>query len=421
MPNTIRIRGARTHNLKNVDVDIPRGKLTVVTGPSGSGKSSVAFDTLYAEGQRRYAESVSSYARRFMDVMDKPDVDSIEGLSPCIAIGQGTTTAGSRSTVGTMTEINDYLRVLFARAGVPYCAEHDVPLQKSGVHDMVDAVLGFEEGTRVLILAPLKIPGAVSLAEVCKQLTKRGFLRLLLDGQTYALDDMSQEMLAESAAGHTIDIVIDRLKSSDAQRSRLAESFEAAIKAADGRAAYLRMDTGERRVFHTRYCCPICEATAPDLSPAMSLVRITRSELVPCARARGKSNDSIRHWWQGGARLSLRQGAVCGCTPQNRANFTDLSTASRLLGFSLDVAFEELSPDIKDYVLYGPNKAQRDVLGMPDFEGVIAQLEKKWKRTTSEAVKNGMRVLRRTTVCPACDGTRSRPWDTWACRKTALI
>ena len=407
MPNTIRIRGARTHNLKNVDVDIPRGKLTVVTGPSGSGKSSVAFDTLYAEGQRRYAESVSSYARRFMDVMDKPDVDSIEGLSPCIAIGQGTTTAGSRSTVGTMTEINDYLRVLFARAGVPYCAEHDVPLQKSGVHDMVDAVLGFEEGTRVLILAPLKIPGAVSLAEVCKQLTKRGFLRLLLDGQTYALDDMSQEMLAESAAGHTIDIVIDRLKSSDAQRSRLAESFEAAIKAADGRAAYLRMDTGERRVFHTRYCCPICEATAPDMSPAMFSFNNALGA-CPVCEGSGEVERFDPTLVVSDARLSLRQGAVCGCTPQNRANFADLSTASRLLGFSLDVAFEELSPDIKDYVLYGPNKAQRDVLGMPDFEGVIAQLEKKWKRTTSEAVKNGMRVLRRTTVCPACDGTRHR-------------
>lgn len=407
MPNTIRIRGARTHNLKNVDVDIPRGKLTVVTGPSGSGKSSVAFDTLYAEGQRRYAESVSSYARRFMDVMDKPDVDSIEGLSPCIAIGQGTTTAGSRSTVGTMTEINDYLRVLFARAGVPYCAGHDVPLQKSGVHDMVDAVLGFEEGTRVLILAPLKIPGAVSLAEVCKQLTKRGFLRLLLDGQTYALDDMSQEMLAEFAAGHTIDIVIDRLKSSDAQRSRLAESFEAAIKAADGRAAYLRMDTGERRVFHTRYCCPICEATAPDLSPAMFSFNNALGA-CPVCEGSGEVERFDPALVVSDARLSLRQGAVCGCTPQNRANFADLSTASRLLGFSLDVAFEELSPDIKDYVLYGPNKAQRDVLGMPDFEGVIAQLEKKWKRTTSEAVKNGMRVLRRTTVCPACDGTRHR-------------
>ena len=407
MPDTIRIRGARTHNLKNVDVEIPRGKLTVVTGPSGSGKSSVAFDTLYAEGQRRYAESVSSYARRFMDVMDKPDVDAIEGLSPCIAIGQATTTAGSRSTVGTMTEINDYLRVLFARAGVPYCAEHDVPLQKSGVHDMVDAVLGFEEGTRVLILAPLKIPGAVTFAEVGKQLTKRGFLRLLLDGETYTLDDMPQQILTEPVAGHTIDIVIDRLKSSDAQRSRLAESFEAAVKAGDGRSAYRRMDTGERRVFHTRYCCPVCEATAPDLSPAMFSFNNALGA-CPVCEGSGEIERFDPALVVSDARLTLRQGAVCGCTPQNRANFADLLTASRLLGFSLDVAFDDLSQDVKDYVLYGPNKTQREVLGMPDFEGVITQLEKKWKRTTSEAVKNGMRVLRRTTVCPACDGTRHR-------------
>ena len=180
MPDTIRIRGARTHNLKNIDVEIPRGKLTVVTGPSGSGKSSVAFDTLYAEGQRRYAESVSSYARRFMDVMDKPDVDGIEGLSPCIAIGQATTAAGSRSTVGTMTEVNDYLRILFARAGVPYCAEHDIPLEKSGIHDMVDAVLRFEEGTRVLILAPLRLSPGPTVEDVCRKLAARGFMRVLI-------------------------------------------------------------------------------------------------------------------------------------------------------------------------------------------------------------------------------------------------
>ena len=252
MPDLIRIRGARTHNLKNIDVDIPRGKLTVVTGPSGSGKSSVAFDTLYAEGQRRYAESVSSYARRFMDVLDKPDVDSIEGLSPCIAIGQGTTASSSRSTVGTMTEINDYLRILFARAGVPYCSEHGVPLEKSGIHDMVDAVLGCEEGTRVMILAPLKPEGAITVGELAKKLAAHGYLRILLEGDTKTLDELTEEERALSAAGRRIDIVIDRLKSSDAQRDRLAESFEAAVKAADGRAAYVRMDTGERSVFHTR-------------------------------------------------------------------------------------------------------------------------------------------------------------------------
>lgn len=407
MPETIRIRGARTHNLKNVDVDIPRGKLTVVTGPSGSGKSSVAFDTLYAEGQRRYAESVSSYARRFMDVMDKPDVDSIEGLSPCIAIGQATTSSGSRSTVGTMTEINDYLRILFARAGVPYCAEHHVALEKSGIHDMVDAVLQCPEGTRVMILAPLKIAAGPTLGDVCKKLAGHGYLRVMIDDQTWSIDDLPQEILKETAAGKRLDVVIDRLKSADSQRVRLAESFEAAIKAADGRAAFLRMDTNQRRTFHTRYCCPICETSAPELSPAMFSFNNALGA-CPVCEGTGEVERFDPALVVTDSRLSLRQGAVCGCTPQNKSNFSDLSIASRLLGFSLDTGFEKLPSDIQDYVLYGPNKQQSSVLGMPEFEGIIPQLEKKWKRTSSEAIKNGMRVLRRTSVCPACEGTRHR-------------
>lgn len=407
MPETIRIRGARTHNLKNVDVDIPRGKLTVVTGPSGSGKSSVAFDTLYAEGQRRYAESVSSYARRFMDVMDKPDVDSIEGLSPCIAIGQATTSSGSRSTVGTMTEINDYLRILFARAGVPYCAEHHVALEKSGIHDMVDAVLQCPEGTRVMILAPLKIAAGPTLGDVCKKLAGHGYLRVMIDDQTWSIDDLPQEILKETVAGKRLDVVIDRLKSADSQRVRLAESFEAAVKAADGRAAFLRMDTNQRRTFHTRYCCPICETSAPELSPAMFSFNNALGA-CPVCEGTGEVERFDPALVVTDSRLSLRQGAVCGCTPQNKSNFSDLSIASRLLGFSLDTGFEKLPSDIQDYVLYGPNKQQSSVLGMPEFEGIIPQLEKKWKRTSSEAIKNGMRVLRRTSVCPACEGTRHR-------------
>ncbi len=407
MPDLIRIRGARTHNLKNIDVDIPRGKLTVVTGPSGSGKSSVAFDTLYAEGQRRYAESVSSYARRFMDVLDKPDVDSIEGLSPCIAIGQGTTASSSRSTVGTMTEINDYLRILFARAGVPYCSEHGVPLEKSGIHDMVDAVLGCEEGTRVMILAPLKPEGAITVGELAKKLAAHGYLRILLEGDTKTLDELTEEERALSAAGRRIDIVIDRLKSSDAQRDRLAESFEAAVKAADGRAAYVRMDTGERSVFHTRYCCPICEASAPEFTPAMFSFNNALGA-CPVCEGTGEVERFDPALIVSDSRLSLREGAVCGCTPQNAANFTAVYAAARMLGFSLDEPFEKLPEDIRDYVLYGPSAAQSKVFGMPDFEGVIPQLEHKWKHARSEAVKNGMRVLRRVSVCPACRGTRHR-------------
>ena len=408
MSAMIHIRGARTHNLKNVDVDIPRGKLTVVTGPSGSGKSSVAFDTLYAEGQWRYAESVSSYARRFMDVMDKPDVDAIEGLSPCIAIGQSTgASLGSRSTVGTMTEINDYLRVLFARAGVPYCAEHDLPLEKSGIHDMVDAVLALDEGTRVMVLAPLKFPAGPTIADVAKKLAKSGYLRLLIDGEVHPVDDIPGALSAQPAALHAIDIVVDRIKSSDAQRARLAESFEAAVKAADAKAAFVRMDTGERRTFHTRYCCSVCGESAPELSPAMFSFNNALGACPVCEGA-GRVERFDPALVVTDARLSLAQGAVCGCTPQNKANYSTLCAAARVLDFSMDVPFEELPQDIRDFVLFGPSQKQQQEPGLPEYEGVIVQLEKKWKRTTSEAVKAGMRVLRRTTVCPACEGARHR-------------
>ena len=205
----IRIRGARTHNLKNVNVDIPRNKLTVITGLSGSGKSSLAFDTLYAEGQRRYAESVSSYARRFMDVLDKPDVDSIEGLSPSISIEQHTGTLGSRSTVATVTEAADYLRLLFARAGRPYCPEHHVPLSRCGIHDMVDAALKLPEGTKVMILAPVSRDTRLVVGQAAAEMSRRGFVRVRLDGVVTA----TEELLGDKTDGvHTLEAVVDRLK-----------------------------------------------------------------------------------------------------------------------------------------------------------------------------------------------------------------
>ena len=230
----IKIRGARTHNLKNVCVDIPRNKLVVVTGMSGSGKSSLAFDTLYAEGQRRYAESVSSYARRFMDVLDRPDVDSIEGLSPSIAISQHTSTPTTRSTVATVTEIADYLRVLFAKAAVPYCPEHDVPLSKSGIHDMVDAALSLEPGTRVMILAPVVRNAVADPDTVAREMTRRGFLRLRIDGEVCTVDALPA---AERGAVHTIEVIVDRLKISAEAKTRLADSFEVAARLSDGRTA----------------------------------------------------------------------------------------------------------------------------------------------------------------------------------------
>lgn len=405
MQDFIRIRGARTHNLKNVDLDIPRGKIVVITGLSGSGKSSIAFDTLYAESQRRYAESLSSYARRFMEVLDKPDVESIEGLSPSIAIEQHSAPAGARSTVGTMTEVNDYLRILFARAGVPYCPEHDVPLAKSGIHDMVDAVLAEPEGTRIAILCDPRVPFDMPLRTAVEKFAAKGYARVRIDGTIYTLEDIPAEMLAEKAGAWEIELVIDRLKSSDAQRARLADSFETAVKAGEGLAFYLNMQTGVMHRFHTRYCCPTCGATMPDLVPAMFSFN---NPLGACPRCEGAGSvegfdpDLVL---RDGA-ISLRRGAVCGCTPSQKNNFDEISRVFAAMDWSLDVPFCELPENAKAFVMYGQKTPELQELS--DFAGAIPMLEKQWKSARSEAVRVGMRVMRRVMTCSACGGARHR-------------
>ena len=426
--NAIRIRGARTHNLKNVNIDIPRNRLVVVTGLSGSGKSSLAFDTLYAEGQRRYAESVSSYARRFMDVMDKPDVDAIEGLSPSIAIEQHSSGASPRSTVGTMTEINDYLRILFARAGTPCCPEHDVPLRKSGIHDMVDAALALPEQTRIMILAPLNVPEGraaeeelerageedaagrseglrlegQTVAQCVRWLQRKGFLRVRLDGEVYALEDVPGELLETRAEGRRIDVVVDRLKVAEKNRTRLAESFETAAGLADGRAVLCDMGSGREQGFSTRYACPECGRTMPEMTPAMFSFN---NALGACPLCEG-SGELERFDPQLVVRdpaLSLREGAVCGCTPQNKTVFAALQAAAEAGGFSLDVPYAQLPEQARDLVLYG-TRADAPA----PFAGIITELERKWRHARSEASRAGMRVLRRTLPCPACGGSRHR-------------
>ncbi len=407
MPNCISIRGARTHNLKNINIDIPRNKLVVVTGLSGSGKSSLAFDTLYAEGQRRYAESVSSYARRFMDVMDKPDVDAIEGLSPSIAIEQHASTAGSRSTVGTTTEINDYLRLLFSRAGTPYCPEHDVPLVKSGIHDMVDAALSRLQGTRLMILSPIvpadEARAAASIGKCALSLQKKGFLRLRIDGEVFAIEDIAPRLAEDALQHHRLEVVVDRLKADDKNRTRLAESFETALKLSEGRATLCDLESGEEFKFSSRYACPVCERTMPEMTPAMFSFNNALGACPLCEGA-GRIERFDPDLVVRDAALTLREGAVCGCTPQNRTNFAALAALSKTLGFSLDVAFGELPEQVKDVILYGTRTGIE-----PPFSGIITDLERQWKRARSEAVKVGMRVLRRTMPCPACGGSRHRP------------
>src|SRR5574343_2087321 len=260
------IRGARVHNLKNVDLDIPRDRLVVITGLSGSGKSSLAFDTLYAEGQRRYVESLSAYARQFLQLMDKPDVDLIEGLSPAISIEQKATSHNPRSTVGTVTEIPDYLRLLYARAGTPYCPDHNQPLEAQTVSQMVDTVLALPAETKLMILAPVVANRKGEQLDLFAELRAQGFARVRVDGTVYEIDAVPKLAKAQK---HNVDVVVDRLKVRDDMRQRLAESFETALRHADGRAIALEMDSGTEHLFSSKFACPVCSYSLQDLEPRL--------------------------------------------------------------------------------------------------------------------------------------------------------
>ncbi|HEY5930107.1 MAG TPA: excinuclease ABC subunit UvrA, partial [Burkholderiales bacterium] len=262
----LRIRGARTHNLKNVNLDLPRNKFVVVTGLSGSGKSSLAFDTLYAEGQRRYVESLSAYARQFLQLMEKPDVDLIEGLSPAIAIEQKATSHNPRSTVGTVTEIHDYLRLLYARVGEPHCPDHGIGLSAQSVSQMVDHVLQLPEDTRLMILAPLLVGRKGENQELFEDLRAQGFVRMRVDGKVYEIESLPKLPMNKK---HTIEIVIDRIKVRPDAKQRLAESFETALRHADGRALAVEMDSGKEHLFSARFACPICSYSLPELEPRL--------------------------------------------------------------------------------------------------------------------------------------------------------
>src|SRR5688572_5959573 len=270
--DSIRVRGARTHNLKNISLELPRERLVVITGLSGSGKSSFAFDTLYAEGQRRYVESLSAYARQFLELMAKPDVDLIEGLSPAIAIEQKAASHNPRSTVGTITEIHDYLRLLYARAGTPYCPDHQLPLQAQSVSQMVDAVLALPEDTRLMVLAPVVRDRKGEFTELFEDMQSRGYVRFRLksDGKA-AAQVVEAEALPKlkKTEKHDIDVVIDRLRSKPDVKQRLAESFEASLRIADGRAIALEVDSGVEHLFSSKFGCPICSYSLSELEPRL--------------------------------------------------------------------------------------------------------------------------------------------------------
>ncbi|MEE8254390.1 MAG: excinuclease ABC subunit UvrA, partial [Nitrosomonadaceae bacterium] len=262
----IKIRGARTHNLKNISIDLPRNKLIVITGLSGSGKSSLAFDTLYAEGQRRYVESLSAYARQFLQLMEKPDVDLIEGLSPAISIEQKATSHNPRSTVGTVTEIHDYMRLLFARVGDPQCPDHQITLTAQSVSQMVDHVLQLPLDTRLMILSPLVVGRKGEQIDLFDELCAQGFVRLRIDGKVYAIDELPK---LQKTKKHTVEIVVDRLKISPDCKQRLAESFETALRHADGRALAVEMDSGHEHLFSAKFSCPVCSYSLSELEPRL--------------------------------------------------------------------------------------------------------------------------------------------------------
>ena len=414
----ISIRGARTHNLKNIDLDIPRNQLVVITGLSGSGKSSLAFDTLYAEGQRRYVESLSAYARQFLQLMDKPDVDVIEGLSPAISIEQKATSHNPRSTVGTVTEIHDYLRLLFARAGTPYCPDHEIPLQSQTVSQMVDAVLALPEETRLMLLAPVARDRKGEFADLFAEMQARGYVRFRVDGSAYEFDNLPKLKKAEK---HDIDVVIDRLKVRAEVKQRLAESFEAALRLADGRAIAVEMDSGTEHWFNAKFACPVCNHSISELEPRLFSFNSPVGACPSC--------DGLGHMeFFDPARvvafptLSLAGGAIKGWDRRNLYYFALIESLAKHYRFDVDMPFEELPAPVREAVLHGSGdeeirfsytmdsglSAGRRVTKKHPFEGIIPNMARRYRDTDSVAVREELARYRSLQPCPECHGTRLR-------------
>ena len=414
----ISVRGARTHNLKNIDVDIPRNQLVVITGLSGSGKSSLAFDTLYAEGQRRYVESLSAYARQFLQRMDKPDVDLIEGLSPAIAIEQKATSHNPRSTVGTVTEIHDYLRLLFARAGTPHCPEHGVPLQSSSVAQMVDAVLAMPEERRIMVMAPVARDRKGEFAEVFTQMQAQGFVRFRIDGQVVELADLPT---LEKKEKHDIDVVVDRLKVRPDMATRLAESLETALRLADGRAVVFDMDSGIEHAFNARFACPHCNYAIGELEPRLFSFN---SPLGACPACEGLGEQTFFDPARIVAfpSLSLESGAIKGWDKRNAYYFAMLQSLAKHYGFDLETPFENLPEAVQQVVLFGSGseeikfsyvlesgaKAGRKTSKLHAFEGIVPNMTRRYHDTDSALVREELSRYRGHRPCLDCQGTRLR-------------
>ncbi|MEO9077907.1 MAG: excinuclease ABC subunit UvrA, partial [Rhodanobacter sp.] len=429
--DTIRIRGARTHNLKNIDLDLPRDKLIVITGLSGSGKSSLAFDTIYAEGQRRYVESLSAYARQFLSIMEKPDVDHIEGLSPAISIEQKSTSHNPRSTVGTITEIYDYLRLLYARVGTPRCPDHGTPLEAQTVSQMVDAMLALDPDKRYMLLAPVIRERKGEHVQVFEQMRAQGFVRARVDGAVYDLDAVPPLTLRQK---HTIEVVIDRFRPREDIKQRLAESFETALRLGDGLVIVANMDTekdspsatGAKRVaaaasdapeqmLSSRYSCPVCDYSLPELEPRLFSFN---SPIGACPSCDGLGVTQVFDPTRvvGHPELALSNGAVRGWDRRNAHYFQLILSLAAHYGFDVDTPWQKLSMAVQKAVLYGSGKDKIAFRYLTErggkvtrehaFEGILPNLERRYKETESSAVREELSKYISDQPCPTCEGQR---------------
>jgi excinuclease ABC subunit A len=410
----ISIRGARTHNLKNIDIDLPRDKLIVITGLSGSGKSSLAFDTIYAEGQRRYVESLSAYARQFLSVMEKPDVDHIEGLSPAISIEQKSTSHNPRSTVGTITEIYDYLRLLFARVGSPKCPDHGFPLEAQTVSQMVDTVLALPEDTRLMLLAPVVRERKGEHVQVFEQLRAQGFVRVRVNGSLYEIDEVPALGLRNK---HTIEAVIDRFKPRADLKQRLAESFETALKLGDGLVSVMEIDNGKAApiLFSSKFSCPMCDFSLPELEPRLFSFN---SPMGACQTCDGLGISDffdpsrvVVH-----PELSLAAGAVRGWDRRNAYYFQLIASLAKHFAFDVDTAWNKLKESVRNAILYGSGDEIINFTYLTEaggrtqrkhkFEGIVPNLERRYRETESQAVKEELAKFISAQPCPTCNGAR---------------
>ena len=412
--DTIKIRGARTHNLKNISLDLPRNKLIVITGLSGSGKSSLAFDTLYAEGQRRYVESLSAYARQFLERMNKPDVDLIEGLSPAISIEQKSTSHNPRSTVGTVTEIHDYLRLLYARAGEPECPTHAHTLESQTVSEMVDALLALPNDTKIMLLAPIVNSRKGEQQDLFEDLKAQGFIRLRIDGEIYEIDALPKLTKTKK---HQVDVVVDRVKIHPDIKQRITESTETAVKLADGKMIAVEMDTNTSHLFSAKFACPLCDYSLEELEPRIFSFN---NPMGACPECDGIGNINFFDPKRVVAfpHLSLASGAIKGWDKRNQFYFQLLQSLSEHYDFDLETAFEELPEKIQHVILNGSGSEQisfayinergQIIKKMHSFEGILNNLKRRYHETDSGTVRDELAKYLNMQPCPSCEGSRLR-------------